>query len=99
MDEGATASRPRPDVDLANAAQLEAPCAEAAELPLGILVHNAALAHYKPVRRAARQQAQELVQLNVAAPVHAPARALPGIRPRQGAVINVASLLAFSGAS
>ena len=43
------------DVDLANAVQLEALCAEAADLPLGMLVNNAALAHYKPVRGAARR--------------------------------------------
>ena len=36
------------DVDLADGVQLEALCAEAAELRLGMLVNNAALAHYKP---------------------------------------------------
>ena len=43
------------DVDLANTVQLEALCAEAADLPLGMLVNNAALAHYKPFADAARR--------------------------------------------
>jgi len=57
------------DVDLANAVQLEALCAEAADLPLGMLVNNAALAHYRPFAELPAEQAQELVQLNVLAPV------------------------------
>ena len=44
-------------------------CAEAAELPLGMLVNNAALAHYMPFAELPARQAQELVQLNVLAPV------------------------------
>ena len=87
------------DVDLANAVQLEALCAEAADLPLGMLVNNAALAHYKPFAELPAEQAQELVQLNVLAPVMLTRAVLPGMVARgEGAVINVASLLAFSGA-
>ena len=87
------------DVDLANAVQLEALCAEAADLPLGMLVNNAALAHYKPFAELPAEQAQELVQLNVLAPVMLTRAVLPGMVARgDGAVINVASLLAFSGA-
>jgi short-subunit dehydrogenase len=87
------------DVDLADGVQLEALCAEAGELPLDMLVNNAALAHYKPFVGLPAREAQELVQLNVQAPVLLTQAILPGMVARgQGAVVNVASLLAFSGA-
>jgi short-subunit dehydrogenase len=86
------------DVDLADPVQLEALCAEQAELPLGLLVNNAALAHYRPFAELPAAQAQELVELNVLAPVLLTRAALGGMVARgEGAVINVASLLAFSG--
>jgi uncharacterized protein len=86
------------DVDLADGVQLEALCAEAAELPLAMLVNNAALAHYKPFASLPAEEAQELVELNVLAPVMLTRAVLPGMVARgDGAVINVASLLAFSG--
>jgi short-subunit dehydrogenase len=86
------------DVDLADGVQLEALCAESAELPLGMLVNNAALAHYKPFATLPADEAQELVQLNVLAPVMLTRAVLPGMLERgEGAVISVASLLAFSG--
>jgi len=85
--------------DLADAAQLEALCAEAASLPLGMLINNAALAHYMPFASLPAEQARELVQLNVQAPVSLTRAVLDGMLARgEGAVINVASLLAFSGA-
>ena len=86
------------DVDLADSVQLEALCAESADLPLGMLVNNAALAHYKPFATLPAREAQELVQLNVLAPVMLSRAVIPGMLERaEGAVINVASLLAFSG--
>jgi short-subunit dehydrogenase len=86
------------DVDLADSVQLEALCAESADLPLGLLVNNAALAHYKPFATLPAREAQELVQLNVQAPVMLTQAVIPGMLERaDGAVINVASLLAFSG--
>jgi short-subunit dehydrogenase len=85
--------------DLADPAQLEALCAEVAELPLGMLVNNAALAHYMPFAELPAGPAQELVQLNVLAPVLLTQAVIPGmVERRDGAVISVASLLAFSGA-
>ena len=57
------------DGDLADPVQLEALCAEQAELPLGLLVNNAALAHYRPFAELPAAQAQALVELNVLAPV------------------------------
>ncbi|HET6174667.1 MAG TPA: SDR family NAD(P)-dependent oxidoreductase [Gaiellales bacterium] len=87
------------DVDLADPVQLEALGAETAELPLGLLVNNAALAHYKPFATLPAGQAQELVDLNVLAPVLLTRAVVEGMMTRgEGAVINVASLLAFSGA-
>jgi len=86
------------DVDLADGVQLEALCAESAELPLAMLVNNAALAHYKPFATLPAGEAQELVQLNVLAPVMLTRAVLPAMVQRgEGAVVNVASLLAFSG--
>jgi short-subunit dehydrogenase len=84
--------------DLADRDQLEAVRAELAGLPLGMLVNNAALAHYMPFAALPPGDAAELVQLNVLAPVLLTRTALDGMLARgEGAVINVASLLAFSG--
>jgi uncharacterized protein len=86
------------DADLADQDQLEALRAQAAELPLGMLVNNAALAHYMPFATLPAGEARELVQLNVLAPVLLTQAVTAGMVERgQGAVINVASLLAFSG--
>jgi short-subunit dehydrogenase len=85
--------------DLADPGQLEALRAEAAELPLGMLLNNAALAHYMPFAELPAGPAQELVQLNVLAPVMLTQAVIPGMVARgEGAVVSVASLLAFSGA-
>jgi uncharacterized protein len=86
------------DADLADPAELETLAAEAAELPLDLLVNNAALAHYMPFAALPAGQATELVELNVLAPVLLTRAALPGMLERgRGAAVNVASLLAFSG--
>jgi short-subunit dehydrogenase len=85
--------------DLADQDQLETLRAEAAELPLDMLVNNAALAHYMPFAALPAGPARELVDLNVLAPVLLTGAVVPGMIARgQGAVVNVASLLAFSGA-
>jgi len=82
--------------DLSDPGQLEALRLEAAELPLGLLVNNAALAHYMPFAALPAGPAQELVQLNVLAPVMLTQAVIPGMLERgEGAV----SLLAYSGAS
>jgi short-subunit dehydrogenase len=85
--------------DLGERAGLEATCARAAELPLTLLVNNAALAHYMPFAELPAAQAAELVDLNVLAPVLVTRAAVAGMVARgAGAIVNVASLLAFSGA-
>jgi short-subunit dehydrogenase len=69
---------------------------DAAELEM--LVNNAALAHYMPFAELAPVQARELVHLNVLAPVLLTRTAVTGMLARgRGSIINVASLLAFSG--
>lgn len=86
------------DVDLSDAGRLVALSEEAAGLGLGLLVNNAALAHYMPFAELPIEPAQELVQLNVLAPVLLTRAVVPGMVERgEGAVVNVASLLAFSG--
>lgn len=85
--------------DLANVQQLTGLSATAAEMGLELLVNNAALAHYGPFVELAPDNAQALVELNVLAPVLLTAAVIPGMVDRgAGAVVNVASLLAFSGA-
>jgi uncharacterized protein len=87
------------EADLAEPDRLEEVRAEIAELPLELLVNNAALAHYMPFSELSSGRAQELVHLNVLAPVLLTRAVIPDMVKRgKGAVINVASLLAFSGA-
>ena len=86
------------DTDLADRGGLEELCAEIATLPLGLLVNNAALAHYMPFSELPADRATEVVELNVLAPVRLARAALPGMLERgEGAIVNLASLLAFSG--
>ena len=97
-DEHGVSVRPRA-ADLADVGVLEELCAEVTELPVEVLVNNAALAHYMPFAALSAGSAHELVELNVLAPVLLTRAVLPGMIERgAGAVISVASLLAFSGA-
>jgi short-subunit dehydrogenase len=64
-----------------------------------MLVNNAGLAHYMPYADLPPAQARELVDLNILAPVLLTRAALTGMLGRsRGSIINIASLLAFSGA-
>jgi short-subunit dehydrogenase len=86
------------EADLARHDQLLALRAELARLPVDMLVNNAALAHYMPFVELPAEKADELVHLNVLAPVLLTRTVASGMRDRgRGSVINVASLLAFSG--
>jgi short-subunit dehydrogenase len=86
------------EADLASHDQLTAVCDELSRLTAGMLVNNAGLAHYMPFVDLPAERAEELVQLNALAPVLLTRAVVPGMRERAcGAVINVASLLAFSG--
>ena len=87
------------DADLSDASRVQELSEEAAGLSLGLLVNNAALAHYMPFATLPAAPARELVDLNVLAPVLLTRAVVPGMVERgEGAVISVASLLAFSGA-
>lgn len=84
--------------DLSQPEDVERVGGEIGTLPVGMLVNNAGLAHYMPFADLPSKQAAELVDLNVLAPVLLTRAVLPGMLARaQGTVINVASLLAFSG--
>jgi short-subunit dehydrogenase len=85
--------------DLSRRDELDRFLREVGELQVDLLVNNAALAYYMPFVDLAPAAAQELVDLNVLAPVLLTRAVLPGMLERgNGAVVNVASLLAFSGA-
>ena len=65
-----------------------------------LLVNNAGLAHYMPFAELPAAKARELIDVNVTAPLLLARAVLPGMLARDsGAIINVASLLAFSGAA
>lgn len=86
------------EADLATPEGLAAAREAALAAPLDLLVNNAALAHYAPFVELDPARANELVELNVLAPVALTRAVLPGMVERgSGAVVNVASLLAFSG--
>jgi uncharacterized protein len=85
--------------DLSRPGEVERVGAEIGAMPVDMLVNNAGLAHYMPFADLAAAQAAELVDLNVLAPVLLTQAVLPGMLARsRGTIINIASLLAFSGA-
>jgi uncharacterized protein len=85
-------------VDLADDAQVAPLLVEVAEMELDLLVNNAALAHYMPFAGLPLETAQTLVRLNVLTPVLLTRSVVPGMIGRgTGAIVNVASLLAYSG--
>lgn len=84
--------------DLSRPDDVERVCEQISEEPLDMLVNNAGLAHYMPFADLEPAQARELVELNVLAPVLLTRAAIAGMLGRAGgSIINVASLLAFSG--
>jgi uncharacterized protein len=86
------------EADLGEREQLDALCADVPAIAPRLVVNNAALAHYGPFAELDPSRATELVDLNVLAPVRLTRAALPGMIERgDGGVVNVCSLLAFSG--
>ncbi len=86
--------------DLARAEDVQRLSAELATLPVEMLVNNAGVAHYMPFAQLPVGRARELVDVNALAPVLLTRAVIPGMVERgRGAIINVASLLAFSGAA
>ena len=86
------------EADLATAAGLDIVLASAQEAPLDLLVNNAALAHYMPFTelppKAARARRAERPRAGALSRAVVPQMLARGT----GAIVNVASLLAFSGA-
>ena len=75
-------------------------CEAVREAPLDMLVNNAGLAHYMPFAKLAPDLARELLEVNVSSVVLLTRAAVPGMIERAtGSIVNVASLLAFSGES
>ena len=86
--------------DLGNAEDVQRLTAELETMSVELLVNNAALAHYMPFAQLPAERAHELIDLNVLAPVLLTKAVIPGmVKQGHGGVINVASLLAFSGAA
>lgn len=84
--------------DLSRPGEVQRVGGEIGAMPVDMLVNNAGLAHYMPFADLAAAQAAELVDLNVLAPVLLTQAVLPGMLARsRGTIINIASLLAFSG--
>jgi len=66
--------------------------------PLTLLVNNAGVAHYMPLAALPADKASELVSVKVLAPTLITRAAVSGMQDRgQGAIINVAGMIAFSG--
>jgi uncharacterized protein len=85
--------------DLSSPDEIRQVYAEIDAAPVGMLVNNAGLGGYMPFAELPPAQAEELVHLSVLAPVLLSRAAAAGMLARgSGSIINVASLLAFSGA-
>jgi uncharacterized protein len=85
--------------DLARSDEVQRVCGEIGAAPVDMLVNNAGLARYMPFADLPPAQARELADLNVLAAVLLTRAAVTGMLARsRGSIINVASLLAFSGA-
>ena len=86
--------------DLSRGDEVQRVCDAIATAPVEMLINNAALAHYMPFAELSAAKANELVNLNVLAPVLLTKAGVAGMLERGGgSVINIASLLAFSGAA
>lgn len=84
--------------ELADREQLARVIEVAATEPLMMLVNNAGMAHYMPFLELAPELAEELVLVDALAPTLLARAALPGMVARgAGTVINLSSMLAFSG--
>lgn len=86
--------------DLATDAGIDAVAELCAARPLTMLVNNAGVAHYMPLADLPAEKARELVHVKTVAPTMLTRAAVPGMAARgAGAIVNVAGMLAFSGAA
>ncbi len=69
-----------------------------ASQPVTMLVNNAGVAHYMPIAQLPAEKARELVHVKVVAPTMLIRAVVPGMVARgEGAIVNVAGMIAFSG--
>jgi len=86
--------------DLASEAGIDAVAARAAAAPLDLVINNAGMGGYRRFVELDAKVADALVAIHIRAVVRVTLAALPGmVERKRGGVINVSSLLAFSGAS
>ena len=86
--------------DLGSRADLAMLVEVASAEPLTMLVNNAGMAHYMPFLELPPEYAEELVSVDVLAPTMLARADLPGMAERgAGALINLSSMLAFSGST
>ncbi|MFC7015150.1 SDR family NAD(P)-dependent oxidoreductase [Streptomyces viridiviolaceus] len=84
--------------DLSTAEGIDAVAEVCATEEVNLLVNNAGVAHYMPLAELPADKARELVTVKVLAPTMITRAAVAGMRDRgEGAVINVAGMIAFSG--
>lgn len=84
--------------DLSTLEGIETVAEICASEPLTMLVNNAGVAHYMPLADLPVDKATELVNVKVLAPTLLTRAAVAGMQERaEGAIINVAGMIAFSG--
>lgn len=84
--------------DLATDAGIAEVARRCAEEPLDLLVNNAGVSHYMPLKDLSAEKAAELTQVKVAAPTQLMRAAVGGMQERgSGQIVNVAGMIAFSG--
>jgi short-subunit dehydrogenase len=84
--------------DLTDRSALEAVEDRLRSQPFDLLVNNAGFGGYMPFARLPEERIRELIDLHVVASTLLARAALPGMIERgRGAIVNVASLLAFAG--
>ena len=86
--------------NLASEAGIDAVAARAAAAPLDLVINNAGMGGYRRFVELNPKVADALIAIHIRAVVRVTLAALPGmVERKRGGVINVSSLLAFSGAS
>jgi short-subunit dehydrogenase len=84
--------------DLGRQEDVEKVCGHVAEDDVALLVNNAGINGYGPFEDVDPELARRVLEVNVVAPTLLSRAALPGMLARgRGAIVNVASLLAFAG--
>ena len=84
--------------DLSTDEGVDAVAEVCASQPLTMLINNAGVAHYMPITELPAEKARELLHVKVVAPTMLVRAAVPGmVARREGTIINVAGMIAFSG--